>query len=231
MTRRERNFEALIYSENRPIVTQSCAAFAEMPLDWIALDDAELAKSFLAKEQFDLILLDLDSPKALSLLDHVTINRSRQGIVFAISANPADPSISQWCRESEVIYPVGPDEIGRYLAQQELLSSRQDEHDLANSPLGFFSFVTATGNKLLDRVGKLSLRQHSLSVIAQERLACAIAALGTIWFVNDITSNFRGFTEIHPYSLGSTQLIGLSLLLWLCAKQRRFLAPALPSLS
>jgi hypothetical protein len=88
--------------------------------------------------------------------------------------------------------------------------------------LKVFGAVAAIGHKVRDRVGKFSLREHSLSVIAQERLASGIAALGAIWFVNDITSNFRGLTQIHPYSSYSIQLIALSVLLWLCAKQRRF---------
>ena len=67
--------------------------------------------------------------------------------------------------------------------------------------------------------------------IREEWAASLLAAIGSIWFVYDLTSHFHRAVQILPPTGGPTELIGIAILIWLHAKHRRFLQSKLPVLA
>ena len=63
--------------------------------------------------------------------------------------------------------------------------------------------------------------RHSLGIVAQEWAASLLSGVASMWFVQEVTADFRGLLNVGPPSAGPSYLLALSLLLWLCAKQRR----------
>jgi len=110
------------------------------------------------------------------------------------------------------------------LSQQEAVSAPEEVvifHDGAVD-LGAALIKTArASNGVFTSLKDMLQNRHSLSVVAHERLASAIAAAGTMWYVNEVTDHFIGLQYIQPPSAGPTYLVAIALLLWLCAKSRR----------
>lgn len=246
----ENQFEALVYSNNRETILRCCRAFTDIPLNWMTLDSADLASSYLTRERFDFVLLDLDSPEGPSILRRMGAKKSPHGAVLAISGGEIDSRVLELCYKSQFFYPVRPDEIESHLEravqlvegssvatesrvqvppsinakQRELLSDSHFDHGHEapkSKRAAILPQMMEMGGKLVGSLGDLFRNQHSLSVVAQERAASAMAALGAIWFVNIVTTNFTEVAKMGPPPSGPLELIGLSVLLWLCAKHRR----------
>jgi hypothetical protein len=65
----------------------------------------------------------------------------------------------------------------------------------------------------------------------EERAASLLAAAGSIWFVQALTSNYHRAVQILPPTGGPTELIGIAILVWLHAKHRRLVEHRLPVLA
>lgn len=247
----DQKFEAIVYSTNRSLIAQCYRAMSENRFNWIMLDSAKLASDYLSHEHFDFILVDLDSPEGASILSGLSSGKFSQGVVFAISGEATDPGILKLCYQSQFFYPVRLDDIESHLYRAVPLAERRSAHkqvqvsaelsinsqetnlyptlNIEHNPEALRSNSLALYARRIGKLGRALVSgfadvlrmKHSLSVIAQERAASFMAALGTIWFVADITSNFHSIVSIGPPSSGPTELIGLSVLLWLCAKSRR----------
>jgi hypothetical protein len=50
-----------------------------------------------------------------------------------------------------------------------------------------------------------------------------MAAAGSAWFVNDVTRAFQRLPLVLPPTGGPTEIIGISVLIWLYAKYQRHL--------
>ncbi|MGE5111931.1 MAG: hypothetical protein ACM3JB_13805 [Acidobacteriaceae bacterium] len=234
---REPRFEALVFTENPSLGARCARSFAEFPVDWVMFYESSLALEYLAKERFDYVILDLDSAENASvLLDAVTSGINLRSVVLAVTSSRVNPAILDFCYASRVFYPVRPVEIEEQLYRtiplaERLASERleavtesaaEGEPVVENSVMREFSWLS----KLLAKTAAVSFRnifrmKHSLGVVAQERAASLLASFGTMWFVQEITRDFRGIEFIDPPSAGPSYLMALALLLWLCAKHRR----------
>jgi hypothetical protein len=136
-----------------------------------------------------------------------------------------------------VFYPVRPTEIEEQLYRTIPLAERlagerrevgaiaspdTEEAAAENPVMKEFSWLSV----LLAKTAAAAFRsifemKHSLGIVAQERAASLLASFGTMWFVQEITRDFRGIQFIDPPSAGPSYLMALGLLLWLCAKHRR----------
>ncbi len=236
----DKRFEALVYSKNRTIMSECCKAFAELPIDWVAFDDEDLLVDYLSKEQFQIVLLDLDCSEGAALLNFLNSAGTSNPIVLVISNAPIDPGVLELCYKSEFFYPVRPSDIEDQLSRAVSLSEVFSAQDYSGTiELRSISQQTTTSPALIQNLSLNKLRyglssilyrlssvfrmQHSLSVVAQERVASGMSAAGAIWLVNDVLGNFRGFAFMGPPSVGPMELIALSVLLWICAKNRRAL--------
>jgi hypothetical protein len=62
-----------------------------------------------------------------------------------------------------------------------------------------------------------------MNVVKVEWIASLMAAVGSVWFVNEITRGFQRLYLVLPPTGGPTEIIGLAVLIWLYAKHQRFL--------
>jgi hypothetical protein len=62
-----------------------------------------------------------------------------------------------------------------------------------------------------------------MSLPTLEWTASLMAAAGSLWFVNEITKAFARLYLVIPPTGGPTEVIGLSVLIWLYAKHQRYL--------
>ncbi len=60
-----------------------------------------------------------------------------------------------------------------------------------------------------------------MSYRLEELLASLLAAVGSMWFVFDLTRDFHRAFQVLPPTGGPTEVIGLAVLIWLHAKHRR----------
>lgn len=241
---RESRFEALIYTENPALAARLTRAIAEFPADWVMFYESSLTLDYLRKEQFDYLILDLDAAeKGSILIDTLNSGVNLNNVVLAVTSAPVDPALLDLCYASRVFYPVRPADIQEQLYRtvplaERLASERSARHEAENmepeaegSPAkvsaiaGVASLAVMVGKALaLFLLGVFQMK-HSLSILAQERIASLLASFGSVWFVQEMTKEFRGLEFVAPPSPGPSSLIALGLLLWLCAKYRRVATP------
>lgn len=240
---RESRFEALVYTENPALAARFARAIAGFPADWVMFYDSSLALDYLRKEQFDYLILDLDAAeKGSILIDTLNSGVNLHSVVLAVTSAPVDPALLDICYASRVFYPVRPADIQEQLyrtvplaerlaaersAQQEteILEPKAEGRVTASAIAGVAALAVLVGKLLaLFFLGLFQMR-HSLSVLAQERVASLLASFGSVWFVQEMTKEFRGLEFVAPPSAGPSSLIALGLLLWLCAKYRRVATP------
>ena len=65
----------------------------------------------------------------------------------------------------------------------------------------------------------------------EEWAASLLAAIGSIWFVQELTRGYHRAIQVLPPTGGPTEVIGLAILIWLHAKHRRFLESKTPVLA
>jgi hypothetical protein len=65
----------------------------------------------------------------------------------------------------------------------------------------------------------------------EEWAASLLAAIGSIWFVQELTRSYHRAIQILPPTGGPTELIGLAILVWLHAKHRRHIENRTPVLA
>lgn len=65
----------------------------------------------------------------------------------------------------------------------------------------------------------------------EEWASSLLAAMGSIWFVADLTRNYHRAIQILPPTGGPTEIIGIAILVWLHAKHQRFLESRTPVLA
>jgi len=240
----DRNLEALIYSDDQWISARCAEAFAELPVDWVRTEDSNVASKLLSNSSFDFVILDLDSPSGTALLPRVRTDSSdrRHAVVLGITGGGIDADILEMSYESLIFYPVRPEQICSEVHRAMPLAERVSKHihlpsesdenaeDLETSGPTLFDglrsvarvVATKSAEQFRQFVAHLSQKemQHSLSIVAQERVASLISAAGTIWYVHEITRDWTRLAFLVP-ATGPTQLIGVATLLWLCAKYRR----------
>ncbi len=236
----ESRFEALVYTEN-PVLAARCAgAFAEFPADWVMFYESSIALDYLHKEPFDYLILDLDSAeKGCILIDTLNSGVNLHSVVLAITSAPVDPALLDLCYASRVFYPVRPadieDQLYRTVPLAERLAAERSACNTAEDPgpeaegsmpvtsaiAGVFALTVLFGKAFAMFMLDVFRMRHSLGIVAQERVASLLASFGSVWFVQEITKNFRGFEFVAPPSAGPSYVIALALLLWLCAKYRR----------
>ena len=238
----ERNLEALIFSDDKKVSARCAEAFSELPVDWVNTEDPSMASQLLTSTNFDFVILDLDSPSGTALLPRVRPNSAdrQHAVVLAITGGGIDADILEMSYESLIFYPVRPEqicsEVHRALPLAERISKhiRPVVHQTHRSLSRFETIGEAARNlshraqALLSKTGawisdavKVETR-HSLSIVGQERAASLISAAGTIWYVHEITRDWTRLAFLVP-SVAPTELIGVAVLLWLCAKQRRLM--------
>jgi response regulator RpfG family c-di-GMP phosphodiesterase len=239
----DRNLEALIYSDDQWISARCAEAFAELPVDWVRTEDSNMASKLLSNSSFDFVILDLDSPSGTTLLPKVRTDSSdrRHAVVLGITGGGIDADILEMSYESLIFYPVRPEQICSEVHRAMPLAERVSKlihpqieavnaEDLETSGPSLFdglrsvarTLATKSAEQFRQLVAHLSQKemQHSLSIVAQERVASLISAAGTIWYVHEITRDWTRLAFLVP-ATGPTQLIGIATLLWLCAKYRR----------
>ena len=231
--------DAIVYSQSRVIAARCAKAFAELPLDWVMPLEPRIASEYLSRQRFDFVLIDLDAPEGQFILEVLISTRTLHGAVFAITAGRVDAATLARCYNLQIFYPTRPDEIigefHRALPLAERLSvatSRQltaaaseaslpsQEEELVRVGVGsaFLAQMKINPVKWLDALFRMN---HSFSVLAHERFACGIAAVGTIWFVESLAQSFGGFVSMGPPPPGPAEMIAISVLLWISAKHRR----------
>jgi hypothetical protein len=244
---KESRLQALIVTRNRSVTAECAAAFAELSVDWIMLEELSHAVRCIADERFDFVVLDLDSADGSSLLSQTfESGKALQSVFFAITAGQPDSELLSHCYKHGVFYPVRPGsvryDIYRSLPLAERLSllhcenqeqsSNSDEPGITIREISSSSTssallselkVTASyaARLLFALIVSMVRMNHSLTIPGQERIASVLSSIATMWFVEEITTNYRGIAFVSPPSAGPTYLLALSLLLWLCAKQRR----------
>jgi len=205
--------------------------------------ESSLALDYLRKEQFDYLILDLDAAeKGSILIDTLNSGVNLHSVVLAVTSAAVDPSLLDLCYASRVFYPVRPTDIQEQLYRTVPLAERlAAERSVANAAeepesefeksaastsaiAGVSALMLLLGKALVLSILAVFRMKHSLSILAQERLASLLASFGSVWFVQEMTKDFRGLEFIAPPSAGPSYLIALGLLLWLCAKQRRISA-------
>ena len=238
------NFEIFFYSANPPLAHQYANCLVRFPANWICFNEPEIAGDFLAKHHFDFVVLDLDSADGRSLLQHLCDSgKARQSVVLAVTSESVDASSLALCYEFGIYYPVRPSEVrvhlNRSLPVADRLAQRRaarmaeaqptvsNAEDFSSEMPGVLEEIIQTSKAFawLFRSVATSIlcMRHSLSIAAQEWVASLLSAVATMWFVQESTVNFRGLLNLAPPSAGPTYLFALSLLLWICAKQRRFI--------
>jgi hypothetical protein len=238
---RESRFEALVYTENSALAARCARAFAEFPADWVMFYESSLALDYLRKEQFDYLILDLDSAeKGSILIETLNSGVNLQSVVLAITSASVDPSLLDLCYASRVFYPVRPADIQEQLYRTVPLAERlaaersainvseesaEPEEEVTSASAAFSSFASGLAKALATSVLNIFRMKHSLSILAQERSASLLASFGTVWYVQEITKDFRGVQFVAPPSACPSCLTALALLLWLCAKYRRISSP------
>lgn len=235
----ERNLEALIYTQDQGVSARCAAVFADLPVDWTRLDDAHMAAELLSKSRYDFVLLDLDSASGTALLPQVRPDAGsrRHGVVLAITDGGIDTDILEMSYESLIFYPVRAEElenaVHRAMPLAERLAASKSLPALPqiNSEAAVAEETAPAIERRLARPLRSWLRsffadaartktQYSLSIVWQERIASGISAAGTIWYVHEITRDWSALAFLIPKQ-GPVELIGISVLLWLCAKHRR----------
>ena len=238
----EKTLEALIYSKSRSVSAQCAAAFAEIPVDWVRVDDPQFAEALLNSSSYDFVLLDLDSEYGTSLLPDVRKDSEcrRHGVIVAITNLETDAEVLKMSYESLIFYPVRPKDIcsevhrGLPLAErinasskfvpdahspwQEWLAKRAAQDAVTAAPQPTASTWRTLASKTAD-----FFSHHSLSIVWQERVASLVSAAGAIWYVHEVTKDWSRLAFLLPATPGPAELIGVSVLLWLCAKHRRFM--------
>ena len=236
----ERNLEALIFSDDKRVAARCAEAFAELPVDWVNTEDPSMASQLLASTNFDFVILDLDSPSGTALLPRVRPNSSdrQHAVVLAITGGGIDADILEMSYESLIFYPVRPEQICGEVHRALTLAERIAKH---TRPATLNSVQNSSRYEVISRSLQKASKQarallsrtvpsissiftvetrHSLSIVAQERAASLISAAGSIWYIHEITRDWTRLAFLVP-SVGPTELIGVSVLLWLCAKHRR----------
>lgn len=238
----ERNFEALVYTRDRAVASAAAAAFAELPIDWTLVDHPGECQRLYAKRGCDFVVIDADSGDAAAFLTAAAEPSQRlEAVVLVLSANSADPALLHRSYDAGFFYPVKPADLGAMLATVvPLAEHRAMEQDAAARAAAAakdadpvaegltipIPALLAAGWRALRRVTRsigANAVRHSLSVIVQERAASLLSAVGTAWYVQEITQDFRAVGFIDPPTAGPMYLVAISLLLWLCAKHRRAL--------
>jgi hypothetical protein len=249
----ERNLDALIYTRDRAVSARCAAVFADLPVNWINLDDPRFAAEMLGTSQYDFVLLDLDSARGTELLPHVRpdADSRRHGVILALTDGGIDGDILEMSYESLIFYPVRLQDLDNAVHRAIPLAERlaaawavpplplprrkelvevaeeltpfaeelaQEDRPSWISQLKSF-FAGATQVKM----------HHSLSIVWQERIASGISAAGTIWYVHEVTKDWSAFAFLIPSTPGPFELIGISVLLWVCAKHRRWLSSSEPA--
>lgn len=237
----EARFEALVYTDDSGLAARCAKSFAELPVDWVMFYQPSLALDYLSRERFDYVILDLDSAdKGSILINTLRSGAKLQGVVLAITAGPVDPAILDLCYASSVFYPVRPAELQERLCSTMPLADRlaveipqvtatehtaePEEVESVAEPSTLVIFAALSvyfGKAFLRMLTSILGLKHSLGILAQERVASMLASAGSVWFVQEITRNFRGVEFIAPPSAGPSSVMALGLLLWLCAKHRR----------
>jgi len=237
-------FEALLYSSNAALAEGYVGSFSDFPANWISCNEPEIAGDFLAKEHFDFIVLDVECDDGRSLLQQLcNSGAARESVIFAVTSGAVDPSILGQCYEFGVFYPVRPNEIRVNLdrslpaaerrAQQRATVVRETEvqpiecveEEVETAMPGVVEEVIHTSKAfgwLFAAVAtSIVCMRHSLGIVAQEWAASLMSGVASMWFVQEVTADFHGLLNVGPPSAGPSYLLALSLLLWLCAKQRR----------
>ncbi|MDT8067993.1 MAG: hypothetical protein ROO76_07470 [Terriglobia bacterium] len=237
---RESRFEALVYTENSSLAARCAKAFAEFPADWVMFYDSSFALEYLRKEEFDYLILDLDSAeKGSILIDTLNSGVNLHSVVMAVTSAPVDAQLLDRCYASRVFYPVRPADIQEQLYRTVPLAERlaaerstarssgaddaeaEAEQPAISAMAGVLVLALLVGKALAAFFLGVFRMKHSLGILAQERIASLLASSGSVWFVQEMTKNFRGLEFVDPPSAGPSYLIALGLLLWLCAKHRR----------
>ena len=238
---REARFEALVYTDAPSLAARCAKSFAELPVDWVMFYQPSLALDYLARERFDYVILDLDSAdKGSILINTLRSGGKLHGVILAVTAGPVDPAILDLCYASSVFYPVRPADLQERLYSTMPLADRlaverfpavapehapeveEVESIVEPSAIAIFAALSVHfGKAFLRLLANIFGMRHSLDILWQERVASLLASAGSVWFVQEITRNFRGIEFIAPPSAGPSSLMALGLLLWLCAKHRR----------
>jgi DNA-binding NarL/FixJ family response regulator len=238
-------FEALVYTEDRSLEIRCSQAFAELPLDWTMLREADAASKIVAARQVDFVILDVDTPEGCATLANLTAgDADLPSVVLAVSSAPVNAALLQLCYRAQVYYPVRPSDLADGIRQAMPFAATISARRAKQMPVAKFQEPSCAADRpvfleaaidvgaLLAKTSRFGSwtalhardmfrMRHSLSVVAQEWVASGIASAGMLWYIQEVTSDFHGMSFIEPPSSGPTYLIALSLLLWLCAKSRR----------
>ncbi len=245
-----KNFEALICTPSRTVAALCAVALADLPIDWIMADSSQQAKRYLARDEFDFVLIDFESEDAEDLL---LSSAAANSLVLVMTSRPVDARILCLSHEYRFYYPVRPAEVPALMQSlatlADNLASKVPVQTILPSPARTAGrdlpsrsgvqhaaskreWIASLEGETVQDSSKQKFMQHSLSITTQERVASIIAAIGSIWYVQQITGDFRGLQVLGPPAPGPIELIVVALLLWICAKHRRVLRqqqPATPS--
>lgn len=234
------SFEALVYTTNRFVAASCARAFADMPIDWSLIDDPRKVAECAHSGRYDFLLIDLDSPLGTTLLT-LADDEKRRMVLFGITQGGIDADILEMSYESLIFYPVRIDglvsELHRAMPLAERMGQRPAPRPIAQpepapESAGSHSTLrlpvprgwTSLARNFVERLRAIDFSQPSrylLSIVWQERVSSSIAAAGAIWYIHEITRDWSKWAFLLPPTPGPAELIGVAVLLWLCAKHRR----------
>ncbi len=113
------SLKAMVFTSDRKLTATFAASVAEMPLDWIWLQETPLATNVITHERFDFLLTDCASKKGRSLIKLARRSAVNNNCtIFGIATNTAEPKLLQ----------LGADVYLQHRLQSSLLADRLREN-------------------------------------------------------------------------------------------------------
>jgi hypothetical protein len=113
------SLKAMVFTSDRKLTAIFAASVAEMPLDWIWLQEMPLATSILNRERFDFLLTDCASEKGRSLIKLARRSEVNNNCtIFGVARETSEPRLLE----------LGADIYLRCRLQSSLLRDRMREN-------------------------------------------------------------------------------------------------------
>ncbi|HUO59326.1 MAG TPA: PilZ domain-containing protein [Candidatus Acidoferrales bacterium] len=109
------SLKALVFTRDREVAISFTKAIAEVPMNWVLLEDRELPFKLIPHETFDLLIIDCTSGLGRSILSVARqCQANHNSAILAISDGEASPSLLE----------LGADEYVERSAEDSMLAER-----------------------------------------------------------------------------------------------------------
>lgn len=110
------SLNAMIYTCDQRLLAAFAYAIAELPLDWVLVQDNLLAVQFITQEKFDFLLIDAATDGGPTLIKEA---RSCEGnhtcVIFALSPDTAEEALLQLGADVNLKNPGDLDSLSRHI--------------------------------------------------------------------------------------------------------------------